>query len=841
MNDTIHNSAHSATDALRTTPGFISLRWKSALKLTALLLLVMTALSWRFYYRQESQFVAQLQDSREQHERLLKALLHSHAQQLLTRTTALMARQTSRLQAASRQADPAAYLQQLGQTLAKSPQLANSDSLQPVELYNRQGQPITRFTSNSNPQLPSWVDTVNRSATPMTALDCHRLSCAFTALVPVFQMHQRVGVLAVSTPLSSLTQHFRQLTLASVDIADELGTDNSDLPQGNFSTPGQLSQALLGLAKQTYPDLRYRQQSVVLERGNDQFSLSAIAVRDQLASNKYFVVTQNITAQRQENDRELLEDILLSAAALLMIVLVLIRPLLRSIDHIVAQTSMLGLLGQKQFQAVRQHLSPGRNARRSVDELDRLNEATTTLSFQLESLEKATELRANEMERLSLFDPLTGLANRHLFQYETEQEIQRFNNDASKTPKADAGKAKDLKCAVILLDLDKFKRVNDSLGHQQGDLLLSQVASRLKKATRSLGLAARLSGNEFAILVRNVKTSAHVEVLCQKICQLVGKPITLGQNNVIVSCSIGAALVAPAQSVHDLIKHAEIAMHKAKEVGGNQYQLFNAAMETEARNILSLESEIRRGFANDEYTLYLQPKVNMDNEIEGFEALIRWDHPDRGILPPAEFVPAMEEMGFISRLDNLVLEASCRQLHVWRTHFPDKSIAVNISSTHFTDRNFLVFLQQCLKKYPIDPKKLELEITETLLMENMSAGLEVIKQIKALGVNITIDDFGTGYSSLSYLKKLPVDTLKIDREFIKDIPDSESDMQISSVIIFLAKQLGFKVVAEGVETSEQLVFLKANHCDLAQGFYFSKPIPAHKAMILMESQRLVAN
>lgn len=200
----------------------------------------------------------------------------------------------------------------------------------------------------------------------------------------------------------------------------------------------------------------------------------------------------------------------------------------------------------------------------------------------------------------------------------------------------------------------------------------------------------------------------------------------------------------------------------------------------------------------------------------------------------------MEEMGFISQLDNLVLEASCRQLNVWKNLYPDISIAVNISSTHFTDRNFLVFLQKCLKKYPIDPKKLELEITETLLMENMNVGLEVINSIKALGVGIAIDDFGTGYSSLSYLKKLPVDTLKIDREFIKDIPDSESDMQISSVIIFLAKQLGFKVVAEGVETSEQLVFLKANKCDLAQGFYFSKPIPAHKAIIMLESQRLTS-
>jgi EAL domain-containing protein (putative c-di-GMP-specific phosphodiesterase class I) len=198
----------------------------------------------------------------------------------------------------------------------------------------------------------------------------------------------------------------------------------------------------------------------------------------------------------------------------------------------------------------------------------------------------------------------------------------------------------------------------------------------------------------------------------------------------------------------------------------------------------------------------------------------------------------MESMGFISELDNWMLEITCRQLKVLEDLYPDLSISVNISSTHFTEHSFLTFLQQCLEKYPINPSRLELEITETLLMENMSAGLEVIDKIKELGVRIALDDFGTGYSSLSYLKTLPIDTVKIDREFIKDIPDSESDMQISSVIIFLAKQLHFEVVAEGVETAEQLAFLKASHCDLAQGFYFSKPVAAHKALLMLETERL---
>ena len=204
---------------------------------------------------------------------------------------------------------------------------------------------------------------------------------------------------------------------------------------------------------------------------------------------------------------------------------------------------------------------------------------------------------------------------------------------------------------------------------------------------------------------------------------------------------------------------------------------------------------------------------------------------------PAEFVPVMADLGLQTPLDKWMLEASCRQLKTWHTLYPDIGISVNVASDHFSSPSFLPFLQQTINRYGIKPGQLELEITETLLMDNITLALQTIEKVKALGVSVAIDDFGTGYSSLSYLKNLPVDTLKIDREFIKDIPFDESDMHISAVIIFLARQLGFKVVAEGVETSEQLVFLKANHCDLAQGYLFSKPIPAHKAMIVLESQR----
>ncbi|MGH1371324.1 MAG: putative bifunctional diguanylate cyclase/phosphodiesterase [Cellvibrionaceae bacterium] len=489
-------------------------------------------------------------------------------------------------------------------------------------------------------------------------------------------------------------------------------------------------------------------------------------------------------------------------------------------------SQLLPLLGDGHYQQLRERLEPLKTES-ALEEFSSLNEAFNTLSYQLESLDNAVDIRNQEMERLSLFDSLSGLPNRHLFQYEIQndlRELRQHNREGI--------------VAVLLLDLDKFKRINDSLGHHLGDQVLEKMGSRLKGSIRSLGIVARLGGDEFAILLRSVKRVEQLDGVCKKILELVNKPLEVDHKNLVISCSIGVSVASVGDTYNDALKHAEIAMYKAKDSGGNNYRLFNAQMASEADLNLSLEGEIRRGFSEQEYTLYLQPKVNMNGVIKGFESLVRWDHPERGILPPGEFIPAMENMGFISQLDNWVLEASCRQLKVLEPLYPNLSIAVNISSTHFTDHTFLEFLQNCLRKYPIDPSKLELEITETLLMENMSTGREVIARIKQLGVRIAIDDFGTGYSSLSYLKILPVDTLKIDREFIKDIPDSESDMQISSVIIFLAKQLNFCVVAEGVETSEQLVFLKASQCDLAQGFYFSKPIPAHKAILMLESERI---
>lgn len=460
-----------------------------------------------------------------------------------------------------------------------------------------------------------------------------------------------------------------------------------------------------------------------------------------------------------------------------------------------------------------------------TDEIEELSHSLAPLKQLLEQQDQTITRHHREIEQASLQDPLTGLANRTLFLY----ELERLQLKEQKNSNQEHG-------TLILLDLDDFKRINDSLGHQVGDTILRTQAERLTLINAERGILARLGGDEFALLLPHTFDEQHLEILCHRMIKHLNQPIDIESNRLQVHCSMGIAPIHSDCEAQDAIRRAEIAMYHAKSEASHSYCLFDQSMAAELNQQLQLEDEIRLGFEREEFTLFLQPKVNMSEQISGFEALIRWDHPDRGIVGPIEFIPIMEAMGIITDMDRLVLEASCRQLKVWSELYPDIQLAVNISSQHLCQPVFLTFLKDCIAKYQVEPSRLELEITESMLMDNIGSANKALSDIKKLGVSIAIDDFGTGYSSLSYLKNLPIDTLKIDREFIKDIPESAKDMQISTVIIFLAKQLGFKVVAEGVETSEQLVFLKTNQCDLAQGFYFDKPMPAHKATLALEYQ-----
>lgn len=821
---------------------FMSLKWKSAIALVALLLAILSVLAWHYQQRFERQFTEHLSEQRLAAIEAMEATIHRTGESLhrilksfVMHPLDVIATDTNSNTTPTPEPSFTNYREQLDKHFPSLLQHWGIDEALIVDGNSRQ-QYQRHADSNTESWLVPWAATTNLSGLSPISIHCELGSCQQVFNFPLFDANQRMGFVIVKRPFLLRATEFNQATGAHIGLLTRLpiseisDLDASATPILSWSTALFLTEpeqhfipGVLQIAQQ-YPVETLMGTTLTVVQDGHTLAITVLPIRGFNPNEYRYLIVADVTVVRQALIAQLLQEVVVIVCLVFVFVGYLIALSWKYFARIRQQIQVIPLIADKEFKKARDIVSTKRHKTLYRDELDILDDTVTSLTYQLESLEKAVSVRTREMERLSLFDSLTGLANRNLFQYELQSDVQRFTQQGGVL-------------AAVILDLDKFKRINDTIGHQQGDLLLGKIAQRLKNATKSVGLVARLGGDEFAIILRSAKKVAHIEILCQKILELIHKPIELDGHNIVVSCSLGIALATADQNADDLLKNAEIAMYNAKEKGGNHYRIFDEAMALLAHANLSLESDLRRAFEQSEFTLYLQPKVTMDQEIDGFEALVRWDHPDRGIVAPIEFIPALENLGLINQLDNFVLDTSCRQLSVLQKHYPKVSIAVNISSVHFTDKDFIAFVKTCLAKYPIDPSRLELEITETLLMENMNAGMEAIREIKELGVSIAIDDFGTGYSSLSYLKKLPVDTIKIDREFIKDIPDSESDMQISSVIIFLAKQLNFKVVAEGVETKEQLVFLKANQCDLAQGYLFSRPVPAHKAIIMLETQR----
>ena len=655
-----------------------------------------------------------------------------------------------------------------------------------------------------------WINTVYRSDAAQSEIVCTQQCSQFIG-IPLHIPLQATKILVAEIALNALTEEFfndsrHHAYLVNIDRNGQwlnLWPILSGREQPVFSTPSELANAL-NTTRDDWGQLRYHQKTLPIYNNRD---LSWLIFTDEAAEQ----------AQRTELLKLQFVIALCTLVALLCFSWLISRFHLR---RLFKQINILKLVAEQQFDQARLRLP--KKPKKHLDELDLLAEVAAELTYQLESSARSADSKNREMERLALYDPLTNLPNRNLFVYEIDQLLESG---------ADIHKS-----AILVIDVDKFQRINDSLGHQSGDNLLSKISDRIRAAIGSKDFCARLSGNVFGVLIVNLNP-ADLKIRLNKISEMIRQPLIIKQQKLIITVSIGVAKLEHGVATVEQLRNAEIAMYRAKQQGGNSHLEFTPEFKSMSRSKVSLEAEIHRALEQKEFRLYLQSKVDMSSTIRGFEALCRWDHPDRGILMPAEFVPVMADLGLQTPLDKWMLEASCRQLKTWHTLYPDIGISVNVASDHFSSPSFLPFLQQTINRYGIKPGQLELEITETLLMDNITLALQTIEKVKALGVSVAIDDFGTGYSSLSYLKNLPVDTLKIDREFIKDIPFDESDMHISAVIIFLARQLGFKVVAEGVETSEQLVFLKANHCDLAQGYLFSKPIPAHKAMIVLESQR----
>jgi diguanylate cyclase (GGDEF)-like protein len=417
---------------------------------------------------------------------------------------------------------------------------------------------------------------------------------------------------------------------------------------------------------------------------------------------------------------------------------------------------------------------------------------------------------------LATHDDLTGLPNRLMF--------SQLVSDAIKVGRRDGQEF-----AIMFIDLDRFKIINDTLGHTAGDSLLTEVAARLKRCVRESDVVARVGGDEFIILLRGSADARHIATLARKILSAVVKPLTIQDHECRVTASIGISLFpSDAQNEESLTKNADAAMYAAKGDGRNNFQFYSPEVETQSIERFMLETNLRRALDRNEFVIYYQPKRELRRGgISGAEALLRWNHPDLGVLLPNSFIPLAEETGLIVPMGKWVLETACMQNMAWQQlGLPPIRIAVNLSPRQFADPNLLHDIRAALKQSGMPPQLLELEITESMVMQNVERAVRVLEAIKSLGITLAIDDFGTGYSSMSLVKKFPIDVLKIDRSFVREITSDTEDKAIVDAIIALGRALDLTIVAEGVETAEQEALLRAHKCDEVQGYLISKPVPA---------------
>jgi diguanylate cyclase (GGDEF)-like protein len=443
--------------------------------------------------------------------------------------------------------------------------------------------------------------------------------------------------------------------------------------------------------------------------------------------------------------------------------------------------------------------------------------------------------KQEQIQELAFFDHLTGLANRTMFMDSLETALAESISEAT-----------DL--AILFMDLDRFKTINDSLGHHIGDILLKNVAERINTCiresdtlsrlhqTQSKSFISRLGGDEFTIMLPRLNNPSDASKVAQRINIALAESFTIEGHEVFISVSIGIAIFPlDGTNPEALMKHADLAMYHAKEKGRNRFQFYKKSLNIKARERLRFENDIRKAIANEEFTLWYQPQINIQTgRISGAESLTRWNHPDHGQVPPSDFIPAIEELGLITPFTDWVIRQAGKQQLEWqKANMAPIRVAVNISSKHFVDQNLPEKFWQAINGDNLKPYSFEVEITESVMVEQCNETLEILQQLKEMGMTISVDDFGTGYSSLMYLKNFPINSIKIDRFFVKNIVKNQQDAAIVRAIVGMAQGLNMTVIAEGIETDDQFQMVRDMGCDVVQGHLFSPAIPAEKFSLLV--------
>ena len=672
-----------------------------------------------------------------------------------------------------------------------------------------------------NKTIEKLVNTTRASFESRSLLSCDSV-CTHYISIPIMANGETLPVIVVSTSMRELLYLFSRATdvhKVAVVQHKETSSELSELRVASQVSAAnrQYFQSLFDALPDNWriDDLVIRGMNVALE--NQQLLVSLLPFNHASGDHPYLLIVQDVSAMVRQNEQY--QYIVISSAVALFFIfssllyLFLNQYRIRLLDV----SERLPMLAEHKFSefytiAAKRRKSP---IFKFTDELDVVEDAANNLARQLESFDGQMAINTAKLEKMAMFDVLTGLPNRNMLTFQIEKQLASSIRD-------------DRLVALMFMDLDDFKKVNDSHGHDVGDKLLKAAAMRISKPIRESDIASRFGGDEFVILLSNIESKKHVDTVAKKLIEEFKEPIIVDGVTFYVSISIGIAITNHSRATPvELLRHADIAMYEAKAKKGAEYRVYDATMNLKVMQKVELESEAREALRDNQFSLALQPQIEMHTgRLVGFEALLRWQHPKKGNISPADFIPLLENTSFMLELDYWVITRSTYLIRELKNSgYPDVKMAINLSAGQFLDPSLPEFLQQQIIKNDIAPDQVCLELTETVLVSDIKRATTIMQNIRDMGCMLAIDDFGTGYSSLSYLKSLPADYIKIDRSFVANIASSADDRNIVHSTISMVRNMGMQVVAEGIETSEQYELLCHFDCNLGQGYLISKPIP----------------
>tara|TARA_X000001388_G_scaffold64607_1_gene50836 strand:+ start:375 stop:2819 length:2445 start_codon:yes stop_codon:yes gene_type:complete len=664
------------------------------------------------------------------------------------------------------------------------------------------------------------VDTTRATFESRSLLVCDNV-CTHYISIPVMADSDTIPIIVVSTSMRELLYLFSRAT----DVHKVAIVQAKKMPAGKTklavasqvaAANRQYLQSLFEVLPEQWriDDLVIKGLNVVLD--NQQLLVSLLPFDHSSGDHPYLLIVQDVSAMVRQNE-QYQYVVISSAIGLFLLFSSLLYVFLNQYRiRLLNVSERLPMLAEHKFKefytiAAKRRKSP---IFRLTDELDVVEEAANNLARQLENFDGQIAINTAKLEKMAMFDVLTGLPNRNMLTFQIEKQLASSIRD-------------DRLVALMFMDLDDFKKVNDSHGHDVGDKLLKAAAMRISRPIRDSDIASRFGGDEFVILLSNIESKQHVDKVAQKIIDEFIDPIIVDGVTFYVSISIGIAITSHSRATPvELLRHADIAMYEAKAKKGAAFKVYDATMNLKVMQKVELESEAREALRDNQFSLALQPQIEMHTgKLIGFEALLRWYHPKKGHISPAQFIPLLENTSFMLELDYWVIARSTRIVRDFKNSgYPDIKIAINLSAGQFLDPTLPEFLQQQIIKNDIAPNQVCLELTETVLVSDIKRATSIMRTIREMGCMLAIDDFGTGYSSLSYLKSLPADYIKIDRSFVANIASSADDRNIVHSTISMVCNMGMQVVAEGIETSEQYELLCHFDCHIGQGYLISKPI-----------------